>query len=43
LSAALERRLEKIKEAQLVSKTAPEVEVRRDTILVKIKNFFGIS
>jgi small-conductance mechanosensitive channel/CRP-like cAMP-binding protein len=43
LSAALERRLEKIKETQLLSKTTPEVEVRSDTILVKIKNFFGIS
>lgn len=42
LSAALERRLEKIKEVQLFSKTAPQGDVRRDTMLVKIKNFFGI-
>ena len=42
LSVALERRLEKIREVQLFSKTAPEVEERRDTILFKIKKFFSL-
>lgn len=42
LSVALERRLEKIREVQLFSKTALEVEERRDTILFKIKKFFNL-
>jgi CRP-like cAMP-binding protein len=42
LSVALERRLEKFREVQLFSKTAPEVEERRDTILLKIKKFFSL-
>jgi small-conductance mechanosensitive channel len=43
LSAALERRLEKILAAQQLPKTAIEASTRRDRILWKIKNFFGIS
>ena len=42
LSVALERRLEKIKELQLVPKKATEADMRRDTILFKIKKFFSL-
>lgn len=43
LSVSLENRLEKIKEVQLYSKIAPEADVRRFALLVKIKKFFNIS
>jgi len=42
LSVAVERRIEKTREVQLFSKTAPQVEERRDKILLKIKKFFNI-
>jgi small-conductance mechanosensitive channel len=43
LSVALEHRLEKIKEVQLLSQTAPEAFVRSFAILVRIKKFFNLS
>lgn len=42
LSTALERRLEKIREVQLLPGTASEAEMPRDTILLKIKKFFSL-
>jgi len=43
LSIALERRLEKIREVQLLPSAAPESYTPRDTILLKIRKFFNLS
>jgi small-conductance mechanosensitive channel len=42
LSVALERRLEKIREVQLLPVADSEAAMRKDTILLKIKKFFSL-
>lgn len=42
LSAAVEHRLERIREARLYSRPASGADVRSDTILLRIKKFFGL-
>ena len=42
LSVALERHLEKIREAHLLPRAISDADVPRETILLKIKKFFSL-